>query len=108
MENELKETLDQFVAEWKRELVGSHPQKRLLGKRTVVEDSEKEGKNCEEGEGSVSLVPTQTKVVHREPSPLLVLPAGRGERAVCVCAERKDVSVQSPSLLDTLLADLVR
>ena len=108
MENELKETLDLFMAEWRRELVSSHPPRRLLRKRTVVEASEEEGNKCEEDEGSVNLIPTQTKVVHREPSPLLVLPAGRGERVVGECAERKDVRAQSPSLLDTLLADLVR
>ena len=103
MEDDLKETLDVFVAEWRRELSSSHPAARLLGKRTAgVEEEEGGG----DDEGSLN-VPLMKRAVRREPSPLLVLPAARGEKEMNVCAVREEVRAPSPSLLDTLLADLV-
>lgn len=104
----LKETLDQFVVEWKRELGTSDSAETLLGKRG--------GKREERGsaggrEESLVEVPVEKKVnvvPVREPSPLLVLPAGLGEREQSLPARREaDGGPELPSLLDTLLADLV-
>lgn len=98
---EQEDALDQFVAEWRRELGTSGSRGRLLGKRGVKKEEER----VDEVWGSGK------RVVYREPSPLLVLPAGRGDQRESVPTRREDgsrVESRSPCLLDRLLADLVR
>ena len=96
-----EETLQEFVTEWRRELVTPRPSRRLLGKR--------EDREVEEEAGESADVPHEKKivVVRREPSPLLVLPPGRGKRALSEPAASEESRRASPSLLDTLIADLV-
>lgn len=106
----IEETLHQFVTEWKQELLTSdsdHEEEgRILGKRTV--NSQDEGN--ENTDERTTEMPSRKRLIHREPSPLLVLPACLGEKVVSVpSVNRKDEhSGQLPSLLDTLLADLVK
>ena len=109
-ETPLKGSLQQFVVEWKRELVISGPSRGLLGKR---EDRGVDGEDEEREEKASEVVPTGTgrKLCRcREPSPLLVLPPGLVERTVSWPSLEKEERRKdrcSPSLLDTLIADLV-
>ena len=99
----VKKTLQQFVAEWKQELVTPGPPGGLLlGKR---EDRQVE----EEEEEKAAEIPTQKKLSRREPSPLLVLPPGQVEKTASESfqEERESKQRSTPSLLDTLIADLV-
>ena len=104
-ENALKGKLHQFVAEWKRELVTTDPSRGLLGKRGA------EGEDGEREEEASEVDPTERKLCRRrEPSPLLVLPPGLVERTVSQPSLEKEERRKdrcSPSLLDTLIADLV-
>ncbi|CAI8030263.1 F-box/WD repeat-containing protein 8 [Geodia barretti] len=103
----VKKTLQQFVAEWKQELVTPGPPGGLLlGKREdrQVEEEEEE----EEEEEKAAEIPTQKKLSRREPSPLLVLPPGQVEKTASESfqEERESKQRSTPSLLDTLIADL--
>ena len=95
----MDEPLDQFVAEWRLELATSDLGGHQLGKRVGREEKE------------LLQIPSEKRPVPREPSPLLVLPAGRGKQVARVPSvrwrEEEEVSSPSRSLLDTLLADLV-
>ena len=99
---QIEKTLDRFVVEWRAELSSSDREGGLLGKRG------------ERGDGcGVELVevPSEKRPVAREPSPLLVLPAGARQKTVSApVRERKecDVRPSAGSLLDILIADLVR
>lgn len=97
----MEKTLDQFVDEWRQELASSDREGGVLGKR-----GEREDDDC-----VLESVLSEKRPVVREPSPLLVLPAGRGQRAVTAPAgkrkDERDVDPSSHSLLDTLIADLV-
>lgn len=104
----LKGTLEQFVAEWKRELGTSGSAETLLGKRGGKTEERESAGGSEEGLVEVPVEKRVNVVPVREPSPLLVLPAGRAERGQRVPVRREaDGGPEPPSLLDTLLADLV-
>jgi hypothetical protein len=103
----VKKTLQQFVAEWKQELVTPGPPGGLLlGKREYRQVEEEEE---EEEEEKAAEIPTQKKLSRREPSPLLVLPPGLVEKTASESCQEERESKQrsSPSLLETLIADLV-
>lgn len=104
----LGETLNQFVSEWRRELETSTSAETLLGKRGAKRE---EKRSVCGGDEELVQVPVEKRVnvvPVREPSPLLVLPACREERRRSVPLRREaDGGTQSPSLLDTLLSDLV-
>ena len=117
MDLEAKETLHQFVTEWKQELVASgsdHAGQALLCKRTKRIWENKGEESGDEEVNKTAETPSRKRLVHREPSPLLVLPACHGERVVNVppggraLRGEEEVAGKTPSLLDTLLADLVR
>ena len=107
---DIEETLHQFVTEWKQELLttgSDHTgEGRILGKRTV--DSQDDG-NDEDVERTIE-IPSRKRLINREPSPLLVLPACHGEKMISVppaVNKKNEHSGKPSSLLDTLLADLV-
>lgn len=111
-----EEALQRFVADWKKELVSE----KLLGKR---EERETENESEEENEGGIAAREAssggeeeesriKSKLArHREPSPLLVLPPGLGEKVLVPkpqqMREEETNRTTSPRLLDTLIADLV-
>ena len=108
-EEGLKGTLDQFVAEWRQELLTFEPGGGLLGKREGRSKEEKGSTSGSEGEGGEA--PVEKRPAPREPAFLLVLPAGRGgdgQRVSALKREADSTRTQPPSLVDTLIADLVR
>ena len=105
MDNDLKKTLQAFVTEWKEELATSGHSRGLLGKREGREIEEEEE---EEEEKRPAEMPSGKKPSRREPSPLLVLPPGQVEGTANEPLQEEEIRGRSPSLLDTLIADLVR
>ncbi len=103
----LERAVSDFVSEWRRELAGreeegggDREERLVLGKR----------KDGEHDQGQSSPVKTPKGSGHdREPSPLLVLPAGRGEREAI---EGRGQTVEPSAsgertLVDALIRDLV-
>ena len=110
-EEGLKETLDQFVTEWRQQLLTFEPGGGLLGKREGRSKEEKGSPSGSEGEGEGGEAPAEKRPAPREPAFLLVLPAGRGgdgQRVSALKIEAGSTRTQPPSLVDTLIADLVR
>ena len=105
--------LDQFLTEWRRELLvsGSRPREGVLGKRGEHHPSHRAG---DEGRGDeTEEEPAGKRLAPREPSPLLVLPAGRRkeekeEPPPPAEGEGSSRRGSGSGLLDTLIADLVR
>ncbi len=104
--------LDQFFTEWRRELLvsGSRPREGVLGKRGEHHPSHRAGDGGRGDETEEE--PVGKRLAPREPSPLLVLPAGRRkeEEEPPPPAEGEGSSRRGSGsgLLDTLIADLVR
>lgn len=108
-----KAALDQFLTEWRRELLLSGPRARegVLGKRGEHHLSHEGGD--EESGHELEEQPAGKRLAPREPSPLLVLPAGRRkeekkEPSPPAEGERSSKQSSGSGLLDTLIADLVR
>ena len=124
MDSDLEECLgaelEQFVADWRRELVTPTRgvgEGRLLGKRVEqgFEEDEDDGGSVSEGEEGYKEQPAAKKPAPREPSPLLVLPAGRQtqneDKEGLPSPKMEGGTDWQPStsslLVDTLIADLV-
>ena len=90
-----EETLQDFVAVWRRELATAGRSSRSLGKR---EDREEQ-----DGEEFPQL--WSEKKPRREPSPLLILPPVCKAEVVNVPLPEK--TENTPSFVETLIADLV-
>ena len=106
-EAEPQEQLDLFIREWRRELDGGGRggEGRKVGRRDSLPTSWNKEEEVRE--------PARKRLAPREPSPLLVLPAGGGVREEGKREEegegRRAILHQKGArrLLDTLIADLV-